>query len=306
MGRPRRDQRDISGILLLDKPVGISSNDSLQRVKRLYRARKAGHTGSLDVPASGLLPICLGEATKMSGYLLDAAKCYTATFLLGVRTTTGDAKGEVLERRPVEGIDAPRIQAVLEAFCGEIEQIPPMHSAIKQGGTPLYKLAYAGQTVEREPRKVRIDEFRLLELDGALAKVRVRCSKGTYVRTLAEDVGAALGCGGSVAQLRRTLVGPFAIESSVSLEWLEALARDEGLAAVDALLLPADAALGHVPALVLDADSAFYVGKGQAVLVPKAPRDGLVRLYAPDRRFLGVGEVIDDGRVAPRRLLHPT
>ncbi|MCC7413087.1 MAG: tRNA pseudouridine(55) synthase TruB [Gammaproteobacteria bacterium] len=302
----RRHERNVSGILLLDKPVGCSSNEVLQRVKRLFHARKAGHTGSLDVPASGLLPLCFGEATKMSGFLLDAAKRYHAVFRLGVRTSTGDAKGEVVETRPTAGIDAARVRAALARFRGEIDQVPPMHSAIKRAGTPLYKLAYAGETVEREARKVTVFEFELLSLVDDHAEVEVHCSKGTYVRTLAEDVGAALGCGGSVAALRRLEVGPFSLAAAVTLAALERQAAEGGAESLDALLLPADAALARHPDVQLSEDAAYYLRRGQPVLVARAPRSGLVRLYDGERRFLGVGEVLDDGRIAPRRLLQAT
>lgn len=302
-GRRTRSGRDVSGILLLDKAVGIGSNEALQRVKRAFRARKAGHTGSLDVPASGLLPICLGEATKISGFLLDAAKRYRAVFRFGVRTSTGDARGEVLERRPVHGLDEAGLREAMLAFSGAIEQVPPMHSAIKRGGTPLYKLAYAGETVAREPRTVTIYEFRLLGLDADLAEVEIYCSKGTYVRTLAEDLGAALGCGGSVHALRRLEVGPLRLADAVTLEALECRAAGGPPQALDALLLPIDAALGQQPDVLLSEDAAWYLRRGQPVLVPRSPAAGLVRLYDPARRFLGVGQVLDDGRIAPRRLL---
>jgi tRNA pseudouridine55 synthase len=303
MGRHRSRGRDIDGIVLLDKPIGFSSNDALQRVKRLFDARKAGHTGSLDRLASGLLPVCLGEATKISGVLLNADKRYLATFRLGERTTTGDAEGEVLERRPVDSLTRSEVERALARFVGSIEQVPPMHSAIKYQGRPLYKLAHRGIEVERQPRRVTIYALDLLDLRGADARVAIRCSKGTYVRTLAEDVGAVLGCGGHVAELRRTGSGPYQDPDMVTLDQLEALAR-QGLAALDAAILPIESAVRDWPDIRLPEDVAYYLRQGQAVLVPRAPTRGWVRLYGGDARFLGVGEVLDDGRIAPRRLFH--
>ncbi len=301
MGRNRRNRgRDVTGILLLDKPEGAGSNAVLQHCKRLFDARKAGHTGSLDVPASGLLPICFGEATKVSGFLLDATKRYLATFRLGMRTSTGDAKGETLETCVVGDLHEARVREVLARFTGDIEQIPPMHSAIKRGGVPLYKLAYEGKTIEREPRPVTIYAMELLGIHDECIDVDVTCSKGTYIRALAEDVGAALGCGGHVSALRRTAAGPYSIEQAWTPTALEALAA-EGTAALDACLLPVDSALGDMPAVALSPDSVFYLRQGQAVQVPRAPTSGLLRLYEPGERLLGVGEILDDGRVALKR-----
>lgn len=302
MGRLRRKGRDVNGILLLDKPLGVSSNEALQSVKHLYLARKAGHTGSLDKLASGLLPICLGEATKLSAYLLNADKRYRATFKLGERTSTGDAEGEVIARGSTEGLDASRIRGVLAQFTGPIEQIPPMHSAIKHQGQPLYKLAHQGIEVERKPRTVTIYTIELLGFEGAQMDVDVRCSKGTYIRTLAEDIGAVLGSEAHVSALRRTGAGPYTTEDMMTLPELEQLAR-EGLQALDALLLPLDSAVRDWPDINLSNDMAYYVRQGQAVMVPRAPTEGWVRLYDSDTGFLGVGEILDDGRVSPRRLV---
>jgi len=302
MSRRRRARgRGVSGILLLDKPEGIGSNAALQRCKQLFDAAKAGHTGSLDMPASGLLPICLGEATKISGFLLEAAKRYRARFALGVSTATGDAQGEVIERRPVPELSPRDLDAALAAFTGEIMQRPPMHSAIKRGGVPLYKLAYEGKVIEREPRRVIIHELRRLDHGGDWLEVEIACSKGTYVRTLAEDVGGALGCGAHVAGLRRLAVGPFRLEDAWTMPALEALAAERGEAGLDATLLPADAGLGDWPAASLSADACFYLGRGQPVQVPRAPTAGLLRLYEPGGGFFGVGEVLDDGRIALKR-----
>lgn len=302
MTRRRSRGRAVDGILLLDKPSGVRSNAALQRIKWLFQARKAGHTGSLDSLASGLLPICLGEATKVSGFLLEADKRYLSRFTLGVTTTTGDADGEVTGQRTVQALSRASILEVLATFTGEVRQIPPMYSALKHQGRRLYELAYQGVEVAREARVVQVREFKLQATGPDWIEVEVLCSKGTYIRTLAEDVGAALGCGAHVSMLRRTQVGPFTSERMLDMDALEAHAQN-GLEALDAVLLPLDRALENYPGVELEASSAFYLQQGQAVLVPRAPTSGLVRLYSTQQRFLGVGEVLDDGRVAPRRLL---
>ncbi|MCU0834818.1 MAG: tRNA pseudouridine(55) synthase TruB [Chromatiaceae bacterium] len=307
MGRRGRQGRNVSGILLLDKPEGMTSNEALQRVKRLYQAAKAGHTGSLDPLATGLLPLCLGGATKFSAFLLDADKRYRVRVRLGVTTTTGDAEGEVLATASTEGIDGSALRAALDRFLGPIEQLPPMYSAVKHQGQRLYKLARRGIEVERTPRTVDILAIDLRELVLPEFEMDVHCSKGTYVRTLAEDIGAALGCGAHVIGLRRTGVGPFVEGETrfLTLPELAALAEagGEDPGALDALLLPLESALGHWPAVRLSEDAAFYLRQGQAVLVPQAPTEGLVRLYDPSKRFIGVGEILDDGKVQPKRLL---
>ena len=304
MGRKRfRPQgRPVDGILVLDKPLGMGSNESLQVVKRLFRARKAGHTGSLDRLASGLLPICMGEATKISGFLLNADKRYEASIRLGVRTRTGDAEGAVVRTRPVGRYSKTRIDEVLSDFVGDIEQTPPMHSAIKHQGQRLYKLAHQGIEVERKPRRIRVHYIRLLDRQDECLVVDVKCSKGTYIRTLAEDIGECLGCGAHVEALRRLEAGPFDTEVSVSLDAVRER-REEGLDALDALLLPAEAGLSDQPEVQVPQRVAYYLEQGQPVMVPHAPTDGFVRLYAKSGHFLGVGEVQDDGRIAPRRLL---
>lgn len=305
MGRHhKKNQRRVNGILLLDKPTGLTSNAALQQVKKLFRARKAGHTGSLDPLASGLLPICFGEATKVSAFLLDADKHYLVDMKLGERTTTGDAEGEVVEQRPFDGVTERQLLQAMAGFDGEIEQIPPMYSAVKHQGQRLYKLARQGVEVEREPRTITIHDMQLLELAPPLATIRVHCSKGTYVRTLVEDIGEALGCGAHVADLRRLGVGPFDDSKLLTMTELENRYAEAGEAGLDALLLPMESGLAGWPDVRLTADAAFYLRQGQPVLVPKAPTSGLVRLYEGETRFLGVGEILDDGRVAPRRLLH--
>jgi tRNA pseudouridine55 synthase len=305
MGRRRRHGRNLDGILLLDKPLGMTSNEALQRVKRLYNAAKAGHTGSLDPLAEGLLPLCLGAATKLSAFLLDADKRYRVRVRLGVTTTTADAEGEVVATAPMTGIGEGALCAVLRGFIGAIAQLPPMYSAVKQQGERLYKLARQGIEVERTPRTVQVFDIRLLTFAPPDFEMDVHCSKGTYVRTLAEDIGKALGCGGHVAALRRTSVGPFAEPDArfVHMEEIEELAQRGSPESLDGLLLPPESALGHWPAVRLSEDAAFYLRQGQAVLVPQAPTDGLVRLYDPSQRFIGVGSVLDDGRIQPKRLL---
>lgn len=302
MGRRHSNLRRVNGILLLDKPQGMTSNAALQVVKRLYQARKAGHTGSLDPLATGLLPLCFGEATKVSGFLLDADKRYRVVCKLGERTTTGDAEGEVVEQRPVEGVTGARLRKVLEGFVGEIEQIPPMYSAVKHKGERLYKLARQGVEVEREARKIDIHSLELLDFSIPVFQIDVHCSKGTYVRTLVEDIGEMLGCGGHVTALRRLAVGPFDDSQLIDMALLEATAA-ESMAALDKLLLPMESGLTQWPGVRLSGDAAFYLRQGQPVLVPQAPTAGWVRLYEGESRFLGMGEILDDGRVAPRRLM---
>ena len=303
MRRSERQSRGraVNGILVLDKPIGLGSNEVLQRIKRLYRARKAGHTGSLDRLASGLLPICFGEATKLSGYLLNADKHYVATFLLGVTTSTGDAEGEVVARREVPALSAAAVESAAARFRGEIEQIPPMHSALKHKGKRLYQLAHEGIVVERQPRRVTIHRFDVRRIEGERIEVEVLCSKGTYIRTLAEDFGTVLGCGASLAALRRVGAGPFTAEDMVQLPSIESMAC-EGLGVLDASLLPMEAAVSGWPSVQLPEGVAFYLRKGQPVLVPHSPTQGWVRIHTERAGFIGVGEVLDDGRIAPRRL----
>ncbi len=302
----RRRGRAVDGILVLDKPMGLSSNQALQRVKRLYIAAKAGHTGSLDPLATGVLPLCFGEATKFSQYLLDADKAYESTFVLGTVTDTGDAEGRVLESRNANGVTEVDVVAALKAFEGDIEQVPSMFSAIKKDGQPLYKLARQGLEVERKPRAVVIKQLQLRAFrDGEKPEVDIylECSKGTYVRSLAEDLGRVLGCGAFVSALRRTRAGPFSIEDSLPLDTLEAMKDTSDLHELDNFLLPADAALGALPLVRLSESGGYYMRQGQPVMVPNAPRGGIVRVALESGEFLGVGEILDDGRVAPRRLI---
>lgn len=291
------------GIVVLDKPAGMTSNQALQRVRRLYDAQKAGHTGSLDPMATGVLPVCLGEATKISGYLLDADKTYRFACRLGERTDTGDADGEVIERRPVGRIEDAAIEAALDPLRGEILQVPPMHSALKHRGKPLYEYAHRGETVDRPPRRTVIRRLECVERDERELVLEVDCAKGTYVRTLAEDLGEALGCGAHVTVLRRLAAGPFDGDDLVTAEAL-VRAGESGPEALDTLLLPIDRALADWPELVANADMAHFLRQGQAVQIPGAPPHGLVRLHDAAGVFFGLGRIQDDGRVAPKRLMN--
>lgn len=302
MAQVKRIRRKVNGILLLDKPLGLTSNAALQKVRWLLNAEKAGHTGSLDPLATGVLPLCFGEATKFSQYLLDADKGYETLMQLGATTTTGDAEGDVLERRPVT-VDCAAIEAVLPQFRGDIRQVPPMYSALKRDGQPLYKLARAGEVVEREARSVTIARLELLDCADDRASLRVACSKGTYIRTLVEDIGQVLGCGAYVAALRRTQAGPFGLEQAVTLETLEQLHAEGGAQALDQFLLPPDSGLQHWPLLQFSEHSAYYWLHGQPVRAADAPRFGWVRVQDHQGRFIGIGEVSEDGRIAPRRLI---
>lgn len=297
-------KRDVRGILLLDKPTGMNSNAALQKVKRLYQARKAGHSGSLDPLASGMLPITLGEATKMAGFVLEADKSYWTRVKLGVITSTGDAEGAVVERRPVHPVPESDLRQVLEAFTGSIEQIPPMHSAIKRRGQPLYKLAHKGLEVERQPRRVTVNYIRLLLHREDELELEISCSKGTYIRTLAEDIGKRLGCGAYVAALRRLAIGPYRADQMITMEALEAAGREDDGRSLETFLLPMESALVHWPSVSLSDEMAFFIRRGQPVVVAKAPKADLVKLYSPRDRFLGVGWIMEDGRVAPRRLVN--
>lgn len=304
MGRRRKRGRAVHGILLLDKPVGVTSNQALQRVRRLYDAARAGHTGSLDPLATGLLPICLGEATKISAFLLDADKEYRFTVRLGEITDSGDADGTVLETRSVGAVNEGDVERALAPLRGDIMQVPPMHSAVKQGGQPLYRLAHRGVEVAREARPATIYRFDLCRIAGRDVELRVQCSKGTYVRTLAMEVGEALGPGGHIVALRRTAAGPFDDGGMVTMDRLEAVAAESGTAALDSLLAPIDRGLENLPRVDMAAEIADFVRQGQAVQVPGAADGEALRLYDRERGFFGIGRLQSDGRVAPRRLLN--
>ena len=286
----------------MDKPAGISSNDVVQQAKRLFGAQKVGHTGSLDPLATGVLPLCFGEATKFSQYLLDADKKYWAQVRLGITTETGDADGEVIAQADASSVTPAQAVAALETFVGEIEQIPSMYSALKHQGQPLYKLARKGIEVERAPRQVSIYSAELLQFSEASIELRVHCSKGTYIRSLAEDLGAALGCGAHVSALRRLAAGPYEEGQATTLA---ELCETNDMQEMDALLLPVSSAVDSWPAVRLHEDTAHYVRQGQPVQVSHAPTDGWVQIFelAEEDRFLGVGEILTDGRVAPRRLV---
>ena len=303
MSRQRRRRvRNISGIVVLDKANGLSSNAALQEVKRLYEANKAGHAGSLDPLATGVLPVCLGEATKVSQFLLDSDKCYRARIKLGIRTDTGDSEGSIIERN--EGISVSRkaIERALTKFKGEVEQVPPMHSAIKMNGVPLYKLARKGIAVEREPRLVTLYQICLVEFVNSELELEISCSKGTYIRTIADDLGQILGCGAHVIELRRTQAGVFTEKDSISSEELALEKENRGLDKIDQFLIPMDRAIQDLPEVNLPSITASHVKNGQAVLVRHLPKNGLVRMYE-DEQFIGIGSIDDDGKVAPKRLI---
>jgi tRNA pseudouridine55 synthase len=293
----------INGILLVDKPIGMSSNGALQRAKRLFNAKKVGHTGSLDPLATGMLPLCFGEATKFSQYLLDSDKVYVTTAQLGIQTTTGDKEGEVLASYPVLEHHLQMLDQVLPQFRGSIEQIPPMFSALKHEGKPLYQLARKGIEVERKPRQVTIHRLELLSQTKDQIMLRVRCSKGTYIRTLVEDIGRALGCGAHVSELRRLTVLPYHNSVMYTFDALEKIAAELGHTALTQCLLPMETSIQHLPALQLSPSAAFYLRMGQNVRTNATFDNTLLRLLAEDGRFLGLGEVLGDGVVKPHRLL---
>lgn len=294
--------RNISGIVVLDKANGLSSNAALQEVKRLYEANKAGHAGSLDPLATGVLPVCLGEATKVSQFLLDSDKCYRARIKLGIRTDTGDSEGSIIERNTGISVSRKAIERALTKFKGEIEQVPPMHSAIKMNGVPLYKLARKGIAVEREPRLVTLYQVCLLEFVNSELELEISCSKGTYIRTIADDLGQELGCGAHVIELRRTQAGVFTEKDSISAEELALEKGNRGLDKIDQFLIPMDRAIQDLPEVNLPSITASHVKNGQAVLVRHLPKNGLVRMYE-DEQFIGIGSIDDDGKVAPKRLI---
>lgn len=288
----------VDGVLLLDKPAGLTSNAALQKAKWLFQALKAGHTGTLDPFATGLLPLCLGEATKFSQFLLEADKTYLAEVWLGVRTTTGDPEGEVIEQQPVD-VTPAQVESVLPRFVGKIMQTPPMHSALKKEGQPLYKLARKGIEIERAARPVTIHAIDIVALEGDRLWLRVHCGKGVYVRTLAEDIGAALGCGGSLKSLRRETVGPFDIRDAISLVRLEEIDPAHREAELD----PVDCLVDGLQRIDLDIESAWQIGHGLAIWRSGLTVGERLRLYDPSGQFMGVAEVDIEGKAAPRRLL---
>ncbi|MCB1910207.1 MAG: tRNA pseudouridine(55) synthase TruB [Rhodocyclaceae bacterium] len=296
MSQRRRSRRAVDGVLLLDKPSGLSSNQALQQARRLFDAAKAGHTGTLDPLASGLLPLTFGEATKFAQQLLDADKTYLARVHLGTTTTTGDAEGDTLRVRPVD-VDRTTIDDALVHFCGEIEQVPPMYSALKHQGRPLYELAREGRQIARPPRRVTIHWLSLQAVELPCFDIEVRCSKGTYVRTLAEDIGEALGCGAHLSALRRTAIGPLTVDRAVTLAQLEAAGSGQR----DAFLAATDSLLSELPEIRLDAVDSGIVRHGGSLARNLSP-GALFRLVAPDG-FIGLGRADDAGRLWPKRLV---
>ncbi len=304
MSRPRKKGRDVHGVFLLDKPQGVSSNDIMQKVKRLFKANKAGHTGALDPLATGMLPICLGEATKFSQFLLDSDKRYVVTAKLGERTDTSDAEGQVVQSREVNVAEAD-ILAALSAFRGEILQVPTMFSALKHNGKPLYEYARAGITVEREARPITIFELKFIDYQAPFLTLEVHCSKGTYIRTLVDDLGEALGCGAHVTMLRRLAVADYPIEEMMPIEDLALLADSFPNSELDRLLLPMDTAVASLPQLNLTAEQTKAVGFGQRVKFenPQA-LSGLVRLFSENGQFLGIAEITAGNIIRPNRMVN--
>ncbi|MBP8019913.1 MAG: tRNA pseudouridine(55) synthase TruB [Agitococcus sp.] len=298
----KKIRRPIDGIILLDKPLGMTSNHALQHVKRLYNAEKAGHTGSLDPLATGLLPICLGEATKYSQHLLDADKVYRTKMRLGQKTTTADAEGEVTLERAIPNLTPADIERVLAQFRGTLQQIPSMFSALKKDGKPLYELARQGIEVEREARTIHIYRLELLSVEPLFWELEVACSKGTYIRNLVEDIGEALGCGAHVVELRRLASGPFQLQDDLNLDHLREVA-EHGFEALDALLLAPWAAMADKPKITLTENTTYYLMQGQPVRANGLPSTGEVLIFDPEQRFLGLGVMDEDGLLAPKRLL---
>jgi len=310
--RPRRRGRLVNGIILLDKPTGITSNAALQQVKGIYFAEKAGHTGALDPLATGMLPICLGEATKFSQFLLNSDKRYQVTAQLGQRTNTSDSDGEIISERAVDFTDTQLLTAI-DQFRGDIKQIPSMFSALKYEGKPLYSYAREGIEVPREARPISIYEIKLLDYDRNVQqlKMEIHCSKGTYIRTIIDDLGELLGCGAHVIQLRRTGVSGYPADKMVTLDRLEELlleAREQEIQPkelLDPLLLPIDTAVQEMPEVNILPSMASYILNGQALQINDAPNQGFVRItIGPEHQFVGVGEINDDGLVAPKRLIN--
>ena len=303
MSKPRKRGRDIHGVFLLDKPQGMSSNDIMQKVKRIFQANKAGHTGALDPLATGMLPICLGEATKFSQFLLDADKRYLVTAKLGERTDTSDAEGQIVETREVK-VKTPEILTALEQFRGNILQVPTMFSALKHNGKPLYEYARQGITVEREARPITIFELNFIEYNAPYLTLEVHCSKGTYIRTLVDDLGEVLGCGAHVTMLRRTAVADYPTEKMLDWHALQSLAEQQDLALLDALLLPMDTAVAKLPALILNESQTQGIGFGQRIKFDNPNRlQGQVRLFSHENRFLGVAVIDENNVIRPQRLV---
>jgi tRNA pseudouridine55 synthase len=310
LGRRRKTGRSLNGIFLLNKPCGLTSNQALQRVKRLFDANKAGHTGALDPLATGVLPLCFGESTKFSQFLLDSEKYYRSTYTLGVATSTGDCEGEVIASQDASSVTQQQVESALTGFRGEIEQVPSMYSALKHNGQPLYKLARKGIEVERSARKVTIYDYKLLGFRSGInpqIDVQVHCSKGTYIRSLADDLGNVLGCGAHVSALNRFRSGPFDESETLSLSELEALRDQNTPEQLDYLLKPVDAAVASLNSVELDAIMAAYFRQGQSIMSKQVFHQGqegdIVRVFRNDGVFLGIGQVTEEGNLAPKRLV---
>ena len=297
----RKKGNDVNGILLLDKPLGISSNQALQKVRYLFNAKKAGHTGSLDPLATGVLPICFGEASKVTAFLLDSNKSYTCTLQLGETTTTGDKEGDTLQMREIKPLSQNELEAVLDKFRGNIRQIPPMYSALKHNGQPLYKFARQGIEIKRKERKVTIFELTLLEQTTDNITLHIKCSKGTYIRTLAQDIGEALGCGAHLSLLRRTEVEPFDCNKLHTIDAIETLQSKQQ--ALENYLLPIDSALAQHPSLILSDNELKRIKNGLKVSRRDIPESQIIRLYDKENTFIGIGRLASDKQLTPRRLM---
>lgn len=310
MGRRRKSGRSVNGVLLLNKPIGLTSNKVLQKVRWLFDANRAGHTGALDPLASGVLPLCFGEATKFSQYLLDSDKYYRSTYTLGVSTATGDSEGEIISQQDASNITLQQVQDKIQDFQGEIDQVPSMYSALKHNGQPLYKLARQGIEIDRPARQITIFDYQIIDFrpgPNAEVDVEVHCSKGTYIRTLAEDLGSALGCGAHVSALHRFRAGPFDEQQTISLKELEKLKEQGSVEQLDQLLKPVDTPVSNYPAVEFDQIMAGYFQLGQEISANKAFHQGqegdIVRVFREGGTFLGIGTVTEDGKVAPKRLI---
>ena len=310
MGRRRKSGRSVNGVLLLNKPVGLTSNKVLQKVRWIFDANRAGHTGALDPLASGVLPLCFGEATKFSQYLLDSDKYYRSTYILGISTATGDSEGEIVSQQNASTITRQQIEEKIKDFQGQINQIPSMYSALKYQGQPLYKLARKGIEVDRPARKITIFDYRVIDFRSGTnpeVDVEVHCSKGTYIRSLAEDLGTALGCGAHVSALHRFKAGPFDEAQTVTLSELEKLKETGTVEQLDQLLKPVDTPVSDYPAVEFDQITAGYFQLGQVINSNKAFRQGqegdIVRVFRENGTFLGIGTITEDGKIAPKRLV---
>ena len=310
MGRRRKSGRSVNGVLLLNKPIGLTSNKVLQKVRWLFDANRAGHTGALDPLASGVLPLCFGEATNFSQYLLDSDKYYRSTYTLGISTTTGDSEGDIISQQDASKITQQQIEEKIKDFQGEIDQIPSMYSALKHKGQPLYKLARQGIEVDRPARQITIFDYRIIDFRSGVnpeVDVEVHCSKGTYIRSLAEDLGSVLGCGAHVSALHRFKAGPFDEAQTITLRELEKLKEAGSIEQLDQLLKPVDTPVSNYPVVEFDQITAGYFQLGQAITSNKAFRQGqegdIVRVFRVGGTFLGIGTVTEDGKVAPKRLI---